>query len=686
MLCNSSIPYFYPVQFLYPLFLIAGLSLLVPLLIHLFNLRKYKTVLFPHTRFLKNLQLHSKKQSELRYKWLLLARLLFLLFLVLAFAQPFFPQSKSKANLTAIYLDNSLSMSLRQGQRSMFEIAQEKAIQLIQKSSGKFLILTNDKPVSYKPLSAQKAIEMVQRLTISSGNKKSAQVLTELKSMMQDAASSTVDLYYLSDFQQNQFEAKPQDAALAGVRFFGVQIKQPDIPNVRIDTAYFESPILQVGQSNRLIVHTSTSGDLEQEMPVLQLQVDNQVKSAAKLDFTTIAQRIDTLVFQSNALGWQKILLSVNDRYFHADDSFIIAARSSAELSVLLINESVPNVYLQSALRSYPGFRVKEQSSQAPLTVGDGYHLVLLNGLKQMNNNVAQFITEALQKGQNVCIFPDPALDIAAFNQRFANIAEIQLKLVDTTAQTIASMQAEHPLIREMFESLPDNVQLPSVQLHFPIQSGLNAQQQSVFSFRNGDAFLASFPLYKGQLFLCATPILPQYGNFQSSYFFVPFLYQMATQAKGFQIFALTSGQKTPVMVAVPDGGGQQSLLHIRAVDLDLVPAQRPEGMGIQFSVPNLPFGFYTVSTGGKDSTLIALNTSRAESQLQTWSISALKNNWSGEDIRWQQVEFSDRVKLASEQSAFPLWKLCAILALAMLCLETWMLSRSSKFTPSKSI
>src|ERR1035438_6940578 len=83
-------PYICPVSFLYPLFLVAGLSLGIPVLIHLFNLRKYKVVLFPHTRFLKTIQLNSRKQSQVRYKWLLATRLLFLAALVLAFAQPFF--------------------------------------------------------------------------------------------------------------------------------------------------------------------------------------------------------------------------------------------------------------------------------------------------------------------------------------------------------------------------------------------------------------------------------------------------------------------------------------------------------------------------------------------------------------------------------------------------------------------
>src|ERR1700744_6600077 len=112
----GAIGYICQVSFLYPLFLVAGLALAIPVLIHLFNLRRYKTVFFPHTRFLKNIQLNSRRQSQVRYKWLLAARLLFLASLILAFAQPWFNRHTKKDignKLQVIYMDNSYSMSVK---------------------------------------------------------------------------------------------------------------------------------------------------------------------------------------------------------------------------------------------------------------------------------------------------------------------------------------------------------------------------------------------------------------------------------------------------------------------------------------------------------------------------------------------------------------------------------------------
>lgn len=670
-------------QFLYPIFLIAGLSLLIPILIHLFNLRRYKTVFFPHTRFLKSLQLHSRKQSQVRYKWLLAARLLFLLFLILAFAQPFFAhknQAARKAGLTAIYIDNSQSMSLRKGQRSMLDAAKENALHLIQSSTGRFLIVSNDKPASYKPLSRQKAIEAVAKVQLSPLSKNNTQVLSELNSMLFDDAAETIDLYYLSDFQQVQFSANPDLALLKKMRFNGVQIAQANPQNVFIDTAFFESPVVQMGQSNKLIVRTKYSGEAPKEPIVLQLSVDGQIKSAAQPDFSNANQVYDTLSFQINNSAWQRIMLHINDANVHFDDSFAIAARSSPELSVLLLNEQQPNVFIQAALRSYGGFKVVEQNVQNFPSDIENYNLVLLNGLSSMSEELSKNLLKALQKGQNVCLFLGEKAQISSINAGLAKIADIQIVGFDTVAQTVSSVQNESRLVKDMFERIPENVQLPFAQNHYQIKAGLSANQQSIFSFRNGDPFFASFSPFKGQLYICATTPDARNGNFQSSYFFVPFLYQMASLAKGNSIFAINAGQKSPLFINKVSGD-ERNLLHLKADGLDIIPPQKAEGMGVQVFVGAVAerFGFYNLSAQDKDTNLVAVNMNRSESDLAIWSLTDLKKNWKGKDIKWQQADAENKALTASQQSAFPLWKLCSILALLMLGIETFLLSKNLK-------
>ena len=228
--------------------------LAIPVLIHLFNLRKYKTVMFPHTRFLRNIQLHSRKQSQVRYKLLLASRLLFLLLLILAFAQPFFKQNHNAATdsaLKVIYIDNSYSMSARKGARTLLDIAVQSATAQVGRTTpgSRFLILTNDNPESYYPVSANKALAILSHITFSASSRTATQVLSLLHSLGQEQSGS-ISLFYYSDFQQHAFPYIPDEAALKKIQFYAMPLRAEQVSDVAIDTAFLMSPVLIAGKSN----------------------------------------------------------------------------------------------------------------------------------------------------------------------------------------------------------------------------------------------------------------------------------------------------------------------------------------------------------------------------------------------------------------------------------------------------
>ena len=76
-------------SFVYPAFLWALAALSIPIIIHLFNFRRYKTVYFPDISFLKEVKQETDSRSKIKHWLVLLMRLLAISFLVFAFAQPF---------------------------------------------------------------------------------------------------------------------------------------------------------------------------------------------------------------------------------------------------------------------------------------------------------------------------------------------------------------------------------------------------------------------------------------------------------------------------------------------------------------------------------------------------------------------------------------------------------------------
>ena len=100
-------------SFLYPAFLFGLSALSIPIIVHLFQFRRIKKVYFSNTRFLKQVNEQTSQKRRLKHYLILASRLLFILFLVLAFAQPFIPASDQLRPGTEVYLyiDNSYSMT-----------------------------------------------------------------------------------------------------------------------------------------------------------------------------------------------------------------------------------------------------------------------------------------------------------------------------------------------------------------------------------------------------------------------------------------------------------------------------------------------------------------------------------------------------------------------------------------------
>jgi len=677
-------------SFVYPLFLLAGLTLAIPVIIHLFNLRRYKTVMFPSIRFLKNIQLSSRKQSQLRYRLLLAARLLFLAALILAFAQPFLNSNKAadKGNkLQVIYIDNSQSMSVKKGQRMVLDIAKDNAARKIKSAmpGSQFIILTNDNPQSYYPVGTEKALQYVGNIDLSASQKNVSQILSTVQSLgTQDqngAKSHTqVDFYYYSDFQTCAFPATPEQSLLQGVSFHAMPVKGDDQGDIYIDTAYLLMPVLQTGKTNKLIVKTGLSGKSGADNPVLQLYINGQMKSAATLDFTKGKGRTDTLGFAVNDAGWQKIELVVNDVSVKYDDTFRIAARCTPNLSVLEVNEGTSNPFIQAAFRAGDGFRLMPTDVHNLPQDWKKYNLVIFNGLTSLDADLGHKIADALQDGATICIFPGKPHDGSQFNAGMQLLGNVQFQGIDTAVQTVSTIQQGSDLVKELFEKLPDNVQLPVTKWHYIIKAGLDANQQSVMSFRNGDPFLAKYTPLNGILYLCADPADLESGNFPASYFFTPFLYRMAMQSGTGSIYAISSGSGVPASVSLTNAT-RRTTIHVSGKGFDVIPPQRPRGSGLDVYVDQVVKqpGFYDLTAQDNDTVRVALNMDKSEARLEYRDLAALKNTWQNSNVFWSEINENTGATGSGDANTFPIWKILVMLALIMLAFETWLLVKPQK-------
>ena len=251
-------------SFIYPGFLFALAALAIPVIIHLFNFRKFKKIYFTNVRFLREIKQDTQSRSKLKHLLILLSRILAVAFLVFAFAQPFIPTGKgnvlSGTRAVSVYIDNSFSMDALGKNGSLVETAKKKAGEIAKayNASDKFQLLTNDFEARHQRLlNREEFLQAVDEVQTSATVKKLAEVISRQTEALNN--SEGVDFktgkiaYEISDFQKSTADPtsiKP-DTSLSIVL---VQVLPSKVNNLYIDTCRLNTPFIQLNSTNELIV------------------------------------------------------------------------------------------------------------------------------------------------------------------------------------------------------------------------------------------------------------------------------------------------------------------------------------------------------------------------------------------------------------------------------------------------
>ena len=245
-------------NFLYPQFLWALLAISIPIIIHLFNFKRFKKVYFSDLKLLKEVEMETSKKSNLKHLLILLARILAIAALVFAFAQPYFKKneigSSQGEKLVSVYFDNSFSMNNVAQEFTLLDKAKEQAenVANLYNQSDKFQLITNDFVLKHQRfVTRQEFIDLVQEVTTSSVTRKLTQVEQKQLDFLNKEGSQNKFGYYISDFQKStsNLESLKQDSTL--ITNF-VHLSPELTGNVFIDSVWFDSPIRVVKKKENI--------------------------------------------------------------------------------------------------------------------------------------------------------------------------------------------------------------------------------------------------------------------------------------------------------------------------------------------------------------------------------------------------------------------------------------------------
>jgi hypothetical protein len=199
-------------SFLNPLYLLAALAALVPLVIHLLHRQRARIEVFPSLEFLRRMMRRKTRRFHLKQILLLITRILLVLFIALALARPTITGGRVvKGHLpttAVIILDDSYSMLRRSGDQPLFELARRKVADLLEyfERTDEVHILAGSSP-SHSLL--ESATTAPERLRERIGEIRPGRLTTDLAaplrralSILGESANPNREIYIVSDMQR----------------------------------------------------------------------------------------------------------------------------------------------------------------------------------------------------------------------------------------------------------------------------------------------------------------------------------------------------------------------------------------------------------------------------------------------------------------------------------------------------
>lgn len=661
--------------FIHPVFLWGLLAVLIPIAVHLFNFRRYKKVYFSNVERLSELHTERRRRNNLRNWLVLAARVLAVVFVVLAFAQPVTgPRNTASLHqsgtVVSIFIDNSFSMESASSDGSQLDAARQKAREVADTYGPvpRYQLMTCQmEGHEMRWLSRDELLEALEGVEPSAASPTLSEVAARQSDFMRQSGAPVRHAFIISDFQQTvaDLDALPDDSTAL---FTLVPVEGVEADNVYIDTLVLDAPAYFTGGSVDVDVTLRNSGSRDVEKVPVKLFVDGRERALATVDLAAGASATATLRFSIDHAGWIDGRVEVEDYPVTFDDRYHFTLLAGEPIALLEVDAAEPNSALRRLFGADSAIDYRTARHLPPET--DSYNFIILNELTSLTSGEVQQLAAWVADGGNLLVVPaaDNATGLAPLMEALQAPRPARWVKRQVRASTV---DYAANLYRSVFNGKNDEMEMPSVQGHYTLD-GSTAVKQSIIGLADGGDLLTVTPSGVGRVFLFTTPLTTEWTDLTGQALFVPTLYNMALYSRALPPASHTLGDNAPL----PLQG---------SYDLERQPPELT-GDGVRF-IPDLrrvghrqtlvlhgeltAAGLYQIGDEH-----LAFNYSRRESELRFLTPSEVAKAVDGR-VEYTVARHSHRPlgdELRHRDGGHRLWRVCLLLALAALAAETVLL------------
>ncbi|MET4108277.1 BatA domain-containing protein [Hymenobacter sp. UYP22] len=664
--------------FTHPGFLVGLLGIAIPIIIHLFELRRPQRVLFSNVEFIKQVQLVTARQRKLKHLLILVCRVLLVSCLVLVFAQPYIPAPEQSAILNSsvqVVVDASPSMQQQGGNdQALLEqaVLQAAELPLAFPPAARFWLWPGNK----EPLSAVAYREAVEQVQV---NGQAEPVGTLLRQAQAQRGGQPGPLFVFSDFQKSNFSTSSFAALDSAQRVFLVPLTAKYQANVFVDSVWVDDAFIRQGADVTLHIRLKNGGQEPAATCGVKLLLGSQQAAAFQATVPAGQTTVTQVRIRLQGAEAQLAQLQLDDYPVDFDNTYYFTLQPAAQIRVVELSETaaLDRLYANEPLFAYQHFTSRQVNYQDI----NSANLLVIRELASLSAGLQDNLRRAVQQGATLVIVPPVATnERGAYTQFFRalGVGPMQWQPALQQApvlQQVAAPSTQNTFFKDVFAGINVRAGMPKAA---PVlrwsRSGTD-----VLRMRDGDNYLSGFPSGAGSVYVFAAPFSEQYSDFARHPLFVPVMYRLGMlsyQQEHQPAYRLT---QSSIRLRLPKSTSRRSTETVYQLVQDsirVIPGQQEQGGSLRLDLPaalRLP-GFYRLERGGKVVATLAFNVDKRESDLRSYTATELRQMLGNKYPNVQVYEASAGQTIAGRYKATqvgtPLWRYFVWGALACLLLE----------------
>ena len=633
-------------QFKHPEILYFLFLLVIPILVHLFQLRRFKKEFFTNVRFLKELSIQTRKSYKIK-KWLLLAtRLLLLTFIIIAFAQPFFKakDTKNSNNEMYIVLDNSFSMQAK-GQKG--ELLKRTVQELLENTpeNQTFSLITNSETFWNTDIKSIRT--ELQNLKYSALPFQLESAMAKIKSRKSVFNKDVVIITDAVGLESKQVKSIDSDF---NTYFIIPEAEQKN--NASIDSVFIHQTLddfYEIG------LKLSAFGEKDKQIPVA-LYNQNKLIAKTLTKFETKEKTIYFTIPKKDFHGY----VSITDNGLAYDNNLYFSISKPKKNNIISIGQPEKSNFL-SRIYTNDEFNFNNFAIETlDYNTLEKQNTIVLNELDDVPQALQTTLKSFVEKGGNLVLIPSAKASTANLNSFLKIFGNLQFKSLENKEKLVTKINFNHPLFSGVFENKINNFQYPKTKTSF----GIASSNPAVLYYEDQTAFLTSISNAISSVYVFTAPINLENSNFQQSPLIVPTFYKMGINNQNNGVNAFTIDNNNPFLVDATLS--KDEILKVKNDGETFIPMQQILNDKVKLTFNDFPvlagnFGIYNQNERLEN---ISFNYNRIESDLDQTNEDALSD--------YKTIDSIETVfdTLQTERTDSQIWKWFVIFALLFLVTE----------------